>query len=113
MRIKSKKHLNFIRQLPCCICQDNTSTEAAHVRMSDGRINKPITGNSIKPDDKYTVPLCSKHHREQHDMNEREFWDLHQKDPILIALYLYSCEDNEEAEEIISWTSLRPIPIPS
>lgn len=113
MRVKSKKHLDFIRQLPCCICGDNVTVEAAHIRMADARINKPITGNSIKPDDKYTVPLCGKHHREQHEGSEREFWEHHQKDPILLALYLYSCESHEEAEEIISWASLRPIPIPS
>lgn len=111
MRLHNKKHLDMIRQLPCCICQDNTSTEAAHIRMADGRIGKPYTGVGIKPDDKYVVPLCGKHHREQHSMSERAFWERLAMDPILIALYLYSCKSVEEMEEIITWQSMKFIPI--
>ena len=89
-RQHDEKHLAFIRTLPCLICRNTISTEAAHVRMSDGRIAKPVTGIGIKPDDRFTVPLCGLHHREQHSMSERRFWERHDRDPILVALALYS-----------------------
>jgi hypothetical protein len=34
------------------------------------------------------VPLCGKHHREQHTMNEMDFWKCHGKDPFMIAILL-------------------------
>ena len=105
MRQRDEKHLAFIRTLPCLICRDNTSTEAAHVRMSDARIAKPITGNSIKPDDKYVLPLCGDCHRGpqgQHSMGERRFWQERGIDAVLICLALDSVSgDAEEAERII------------
>lgn len=103
------KHLAFIRQLCCIVCQDNTSTEAAHVRMADARIAKPITGLAIKPDDKFTLPLCGDCHKQQHKMNERKFWEQYNIDPVLMALALYSVSgDVQEAERIIY---ARPMPI--
>lgn len=97
----SEKHLDRIRQLPCLICLNNIMTEAAHIRMADPRIAKPLTGGGTKPDDKYTVPLCGDHHREQHKTSERAFWDKYKLDPILISLALYSCKDHGEAEDLI------------
>lgn len=87
-RQHNEKRLAFIRTLPCCICQDDTSTEAAHVRFQDRRAAKRQVGLQEKPDDVWTVPLCGKHHREQHTMNEREFWARYQKDPVFICLAL-------------------------
>lgn len=102
MRLLDKEHLAFLRTLPCCLCGDNTATEAAHVRMADARISKPLTGNSIKPDDVFTVPLCSKHHRLQHSMSERAFWAAEDKDPVLLALALYAYTgDAERAERVM------------
>lgn len=92
-------HLKFIRGLPCLICQDNTSTEACHVRMADGRIGKPNSGLGKKPPDWFTVPLCSRHHRDQHSMGERLWWTAKGLDPILIALALYAVSGNQEAGE--------------
>ena len=74
-------HLDFIRGLPCLICLDNTSTEAAHVRMADNRAAKPITGVGRKPPDMWTVPLCGRHHRMQHAGGEAKFWDRKMIDP--------------------------------
>lgn len=94
-------HLAFIRTLPCLCCLDNTSTEAAHVRYSDARVAK-VNPGSQKPDDRFTVPLCGDEHKEQHQQNERRFWEARNIDPVLIALALYSCSgDAEEAERII------------
>ena len=102
-RQHDEKHLAFIRQLPCIVCQDNTSVESCHIRMSDGRIAKQNPGIGAKPDDKYTLPLCGKHHREQHSMNEHEFWFVKYRiDPILTSLAIYSVSgDAEQAERII------------
>src|SRR6476646_3259983 len=105
MRRRDEKHLAWLRTLPCCICGDPTSTEAAHIRMADARIGKPITGNSIKPDDRYVLPLCGLHHRMQHAVGERKFWQASHEipDPILTALALYSISgDVNEAMKVIN-----------
>jgi hypothetical protein len=100
-REKSAKHLDFIRGLPCCVCGDNTSTEAAHVRMPDPTIAKPLTGIAIKPDDKFTVPLCGRHHAAQHSMSEREWW-YGKGDPVKLALALYAVSGDHELGERIA-----------
>ena len=102
-RQHDKKHLDFIRSLPCLICHDNTGTEATHIRMSDARHNKVNPGVGAKPDDKYTLPLCNLHHREQHAIgDERKFWDGIGLDPIPLALELYKVSgDHEKGCEII------------
>ncbi len=87
-RKHDKTHLDYIRQLPCTVCADNTSTEAAHVRMADGRIGKPITGIGIRPDDGFVLPLCGDCHRRQHSTSERKFWEAEGIDAILTALAL-------------------------
>ena len=101
MRRRDEGHLKFIRTLPCVRCLENTTVEAAHVRRADARIGKPITGNSIKPDDRFTLPLCGRHHREEQAKGEGGFW-TEKDDPILWSLALYSVSgDAEEAESII------------
>jgi hypothetical protein len=100
-REKDNKHLDFIRGLPCCVCGDNTSTEAAHVRMPDPTIAKPLTGIAIKPDDKFTVPLCGRHHAAQHSMSEREWW-YGKGDPVKLALALYAVSGDHELGERIA-----------
>lgn len=102
-RVKSKAHLDFIRSLNCVICGDGTTIEAAHVRYSDPRAAKPITGIGIKPSDIFVVPLCGHHHREQHNEgNERAWWAGYGADPIFVSLALYSVSgDHEAAAQII------------
>jgi hypothetical protein len=39
-----------------------------------------------KSSDKWALPLCGKHHREQHSMNEREFWASYGIDPFALAM---------------------------
>ena len=102
-RQKDNGHLDFIRGLPCCVCGDNTSTEAAHVRMPDPTIAKPLTGIAIKPDDKFTVPLCGQHHRRQHGFgNESVWWDGWDIDPVKLALALYAVSGDHEMGERIA-----------
>lgn len=102
MRDKSANHLDYIRQLPCVICGDNTCTEAAHVRYGDARVAKPLTGIGIKPDDCWTVPLCSEHHRDQHKRGEYRWWKGLRIDPVFLALALWRASgDIEDGEAII------------
>lgn len=89
-RQHSDKHLDFIRQLPCCVCGDDTSTEAAHVRFACEDVGKRYVGRGEKPDDLWTVPLCNIHHSEQHKIGEDTFWRKYKKDPIRIALALWA-----------------------
>lgn len=87
-RERDEKHLDFVRSLPCCICGDDTSTEAAHIRTGSLAHGKDPAGMQEKSSDKWALPLCGKHHREQHTMNEMAFWKMHQIDPFMLALTL-------------------------
>lgn len=99
-RVKSERHLAFIRQLPCCICHNNIETQAAHVRFTcDAKINP---GMQQKPSDRYTVPLCNRHHEEQHRMNEKVFWLTVGIDPHKLADLLWSVTGDHEAGERIA-----------
>ncbi len=101
-RDHDEAHLQFIRQCPCLICQNNIETEAAHVRFSDARAAKDNPGVSAKPSDLFTVPLCSACHRRQHSMGERQFWNNEGIDPIFVSLALWARSgDLEAAERII------------
>jgi hypothetical protein len=69
--------------------------------MSDAKYRKFNPG-SKRPSDVYLIPLCGRHHREQHSMSEYEFWSGLGVDPIKIALKLFDCSgDAEEGERII------------
>src|SRR5690348_7399006 len=91
-RKHSNGHLDYLRSLPCIICADNVSVEAAHIRYADASLAKPATGVGIKPDDYWCLPLCGKHHREQHAFgNERRWWHaVIGINPLPVALRLYS-----------------------
>ena len=86
-RIRDEKHLDYIRSLPCCIC-GGIDTEAAHIRTASLGHQKPHTGMAEKPSDKWTLPLCNHHHRQQHAMNELKFWAKYGIDPFLLAIKL-------------------------
>jgi hypothetical protein len=100
-RKKENGHLAFIRGLPCCVCGDNTSTEAAHIRMADAKAGKRYVGKGEKADDRWTVPLCGGHHRIQHQCGELAFWGAPSTpgylDPIFLALALHSVSGDHEA----------------
>lgn len=101
-RKKDEKHLEFVRSLPCLVCGDNTSTEAAHVRYGWRKAAKRDVGKSEKPDDKWTLPLCGRCHRTQHDEGERMFWHARVIDPIFVCLALWSVTGDQELGEQIT-----------
>jgi hypothetical protein len=100
-RIQNTTHLKFVRTLPCLVCADNTSTEAAHVRFADPWAAKRQTGMGEKPDDSWTVPLCGQHRKIQHTMNEREFWKSGGVDPVFVAMALYRISGDHAAGTMI------------
>ncbi|MBO0715929.1 MAG: DUF968 domain-containing protein [Rhizobiales bacterium] len=83
------EYLDYIRQQPCCICGDNTATEAAHLRVGiiGASVPKRATGMGEKSSDRWALPLCGKHHREQHSMNELEFWASYGIDPFALSIH--------------------------
>ena len=108
IRIKSPAYLDFIRALPCVICGENTTVEAAHIRFGDRRAAKRPTGMGEKSDDRWALPLCGAHHRHQHTRGERLFWKDMDIDPIFVALALQvNAGDLEAGEQIIKhcWLS--------
>ena len=100
-RQKDNGHLDFVRSMPCIICLDDTTTEAAHVRYAEPKLGKRHTGMGEKSDDAFALPLCGRHHREQHAQNERAWWQGHEIDPVALALALYRVSGDHEAGERI------------
>jgi hypothetical protein len=80
-------YLDYIRSLPCCICGDNTSTEPAHLRVGSVNDGKPYGAMQMKSSDRWALPLCGRHHREQHSMNEQEFWASWGLDPFALSMH--------------------------
>ncbi|MGE3279941.1 MAG: hypothetical protein AB7H90_00965 [Alphaproteobacteria bacterium] len=84
------QHEAFVRQLPCVVCL-RTPAQCAHVRTGTGG------GTGLKPDSRFTVPLCAEHHREQHDLGELGFWTDLGIDPVSVALRLWTVTGDVEA----------------
>lgn len=101
---KREEHLRFIRRLPCCVC-GTSPVEAAHIRYNDAATGK-MQAVGQKPDDKWVVPLCAGHHREdneaQHRMGERAFWEKHRIDPLKLATLLFAASPDVMRGESIS-----------
>lgn len=99
-RLYDAGFLAFIRRKPCCVCGQAAPSEAAHIRMGNLEMGKRATGMAEKPNDRFAVPLCGPSfdtswigcHRQQHAMNEADFWRLwaDSADPFAIAARLYA-----------------------
>ena len=100
-RQHDEAHLRFIRSLPCVACEDNTATEAAHLKMPCAKAAKRNVGIGEKADDKWTLPLCGEHHREQHKLGEELFWRQYGIDPVSTASFLFGVSGNYEMGEAI------------
>lgn len=96
-RQHDEPHLAFVRSLPCAICGDNTTTEAAHIRSGNLAYGKEQTGMQQKPHDRWAVPLCGTCHRDQHKQNEWRFWRDIGINPWTLALTLHSISGDHEA----------------
>jgi hypothetical protein len=100
-RVHDADHLAFVRQLPCIVCGDDVSVEACHVRYGDPHAGKPSTGMAEKPSDRWTVPLCGRHHRSQHQRSERGWWEAKDINPIVVAQALYIAHGDHETAAMI------------
>jgi hypothetical protein len=101
-RLHDEAHLDFIRSLPCAVCGDDTSTEAAHLRTGSLRYGKKPTGMGEKPSDRWCLPLCGRCHRQQHQGNELEFWLNQGINPFVLAMSLHNATgDHDAAMEVL------------
>lgn len=96
-RVEDPAHLEFVRSKPCCVCRRPPRSEAAHIRMVDLKRGKGYTGKGVKPDDRWTVPLCSNqpgvrigcHYAQSDRRSEAAFWHARRLDPFAIAERLW------------------------
>jgi hypothetical protein len=100
-------HEEFIRTLPCVACGQPAPSECAHVRSgTDG-------GTGLKPNSRYTVPLCAKCHRTgheaQHLVGELAFWSRLRIDPLNVALKLWTVSGDVPAAERIIFRAQQAI----
>lgn len=116
----TQKHLKFIDELPCVVCAGAcgrsthhhllrvdkeylTATEATEGLMFPKVKSK---GMGTKSDDKFTLPLCAKHHAEAHQAgNDKEYLKskgvLH---PEKLALALFNVSGHyEKAMDLMKW----------
>jgi hypothetical protein len=85
-RQRDTKRLEWLRTQPCVIC-GAINTEAAHIRVGSINHGKRDTGMAEKPSDKWSVSLCTTHHREQHAQgDELKWWASKGLDPFMTAI---------------------------
>jgi hypothetical protein len=103
-RVEVGSHLEFIRKLPCLGCGRRMNVEAAHLRFADPLYGKRETGQREKSSDRWVLPLCARHHAEQHTGNELVFWQqIGLDDPLMMALVLWGLTgDIDGAETVIA-----------
>jgi hypothetical protein len=85
-REEDPAYLAWVRTQPCCVCGDDTTVEAHHVRVASIVDGKLQTGLSRRASDKWALPLCGRHHREAHSQNESVFWASRGIDPFALSL---------------------------
>jgi len=72
------------------------------VRFGSQKAAKRHTGMAEKPDDAWALPLCGRHHRDQHLIGEGVFWGIHYGHrPIFLCLALWRVSGDIEAGEQI------------
>ncbi len=74
--------LQWLRGRPCAVygCSTGAKMQAAHVPGGDA-------GTGTKASDRFAIPLCAEHHRNQHDMGWKTFAArlLGGRDPVALA----------------------------
>lgn len=90
-RRPDKRYLQWLRRQRCaCGCLQGPPCDAAHLRASSLKHDKPMTGIAAKPDDRWALPLLHAHHMEQHQHNELDWWrTLGVTDPFQLAIDHY------------------------
>ena len=107
-KVDFENYKRWITERCCLLCGDNTSVQAAHLRMHDPRFAKDNPGTGTK-DHRFINPLCSRHHHEQTNMGERMFWaQFPQVDPGVASVALkeacfFSRNPDEDADRLIRY----------
>lgn len=97
--LRSVKHLNFVRSLPCFI-SDQTPSQACHIRiLTDG-------GTGLKPSDYFVLPFTYHYHKMQSDIGELRFYKKFNINPFYVAkniINLSNCKkvNNNEVKQIL------------
>jgi hypothetical protein len=85
-RQHDEDYLNYIRGCPCCLC-GGIDVEAAHLRVGSINDGKRPTGMGEKSSDRWALPLCGVHHRQQHAAgNELAWWASYGIDPFALSM---------------------------
>jgi hypothetical protein len=91
-REREPKYLAFIAKMPSVI-SGREPVHVAHIRYGDIERGKRHTGLGEKPSDKWVLPLTPDEHmwgvRSQHANNEKEWWECHGIDPIVVCEALH------------------------
>lgn len=96
-RVRDNGHLAFVRRLPCAACPHPGPCDPAHLRLADAARGKPYTGKGVKPDDRWTTPLCRPCHERQHSGSETAFWSALGIDPISLCEAIYAVSGDYDA----------------
>lgn len=99
--IRDKKHLEFIRSLPCVTCGASPKSDPSHISIGNGK----AMGRKVA--DNFTVPQCRVCHSKVHQSGEITFWDrfggAEDASKLANVLYLVSGDYLEATREIILW----------
>jgi hypothetical protein len=103
---KVRWHLAFIASLECAVWScASTPVQVCHVRLRDASRQKD-EGTGLKPHDRYTLPLCWRHHQEQHRLTEPVFWEKAGIAPLDLCDALWDASgDRTKALELIDVAS--------
>lgn len=66
-RVANKKYIEWIRSLPCLVCQRTAPSDPHHI-VPEGH-----GGKGVKVDDTRCIPLCHEHHNEYHNQGRQTF----------------------------------------
>lgn len=94
-RQEDPAYLAYVRTLPCLVCGRHGPCDPAHIRAAAPLYGKRYTGKAEKPDDKWVLPLCRRHHEAQHRESELGWWaGMGIADPFAVAVALYASRPN-------------------
>ena len=95
-RVEDPAYLAYVRTLPCLVCGRPGPNDPAHIRAAAPHYGKRYTGKGEKPDDKWVLPLCRRHHDAQHRESELGWWaGVGMVDPFAVAVALYASRPNQ------------------
>ena len=85
-------YLKWLRGQRCaCGCFQAPPCDAAHLRSSSLKYDKPKTGFGRRPDDRWALPLKHAHHMNQHAFGDELGWWLIRRveDPFALCIEHY------------------------